>query len=277
MKKIIMLGVSALAALSFATVASATTCPSNEWCFGATGSAGYVTQGAMYSASAGSVYVYSEQIHNYGGSNGGSTDGVIVTGSSVLGGTSHPTIGSGTQALFAVNDSPNDEGIGIAPYDPAEGSSGSFENQLGIQDGVSGNSAYSNVLEIELGSNIAAGTSLQFLLQAGIGASTDQVDVWTADASAPQNVNKTTMTYDLTTPLGAISTNGTTSQFTITKNTSGIEFIAIVADCHYLLLDSITDASPSGVPEPRFYGLLLAGLLGFMGIAHKRHAGKAIA
>jgi hypothetical protein len=277
--------------LAIALVASASTCPTttNTWCFGATGSTTFVTQGSTYSTPGGStvtgsVSVYAEQLHNYTQSNSSSTTGVIVTGSNVLGGTSHPTIGAGSTALFAVNDNVYDEGIGIAPYNPVEGSGSNFSSQDGITDAVktstgTTNGSYANVLEIELGSNIAAGTSLQFLLQAGIGASGDQVDVWntgpTNSSSTPLNVNKTTMTYDTTTALGAISTNGTTSQFSIVKNTSGIEWVAIVADCHYLLLTDIVGMPPmSGVPEPRFYGLLLAGFLGLCGVAYKRRTAQ---
>ena len=239
------------------------------WSFG--GNAGLVSQGSTYSTGLGSISVYSEQINN--------STGDIV--SSIYGDPHNPTLGSGSDALFQVNDSANNEGIGIAPYNPAEGSGGSMSSQDGITDTITtgsypgSNSSYGNILELELGSNIAEGTTLSFLLQAGIGASSDQVEVFYADASSPQNVNTTSMKYDLTTPKGAISTDGTTSQFTITKNTSGTEFIAIEADCHYLLLDTITGSAPA-VPEPRFYGLLLAGFLGLAGMFYqKRRAAQA--
>jgi hypothetical protein len=247
------------AGLSIAPFANA----SVTWSFG--GNPGLVSQGSTYSTSLGSVSVFSEQINN-------STGNIVST---ILGAPSHPTLGTGSNALFQTNDSVFDEGIGIAPYNPAEGSSNSMANQDGITDTANGNSSFGNILEIELGSNIAKGTSLSFLLQAGTGASTDQVEVFYADASTPQNVNSSSMTYDLTTPKGAISTNGTTSQFTITKNTSGNEFIAIEADCHYLLLTSITGTAPA-VPEPRFYGLLLASFLGLAGMAYqKRRAAQS--
>jgi hypothetical protein len=272
------------AGLSLATVANATVI---TWSFGA--NPGFVTQGQAFTSSSlnETINVYSEQIHNYVLNSSTASNGVIVSGSSEDGGTTHPTIGSGSQALFQVNDSVNHEGIGIAPYNPVEGSSGGFANQDGITDAVkestgASNSAYGNILEIELGSNIAQGTTLQFLLQAGIGAASDQVDVWYADAASPTNVDASTMTVcttancgiNKTTPLGAISTDGTTPQFSITKNTSGTEFVAIVADCHYLLLDTITATTP-GVPEPRFYGLLLAAFLGLAGIVYNKRRAAA--
>jgi hypothetical protein len=245
------------ASLSLASIANATV---TTWSFGgnptqlANGSTFCPTYSTSCSPSSPTITVFGEQITN-------STGNLLSTPDATLNG------------LFQVNNTVNHEGIGIAPYNPVEGTSGGMSSQDGISDFVttSGgqNNSISNILEIELGSNIAQGTSLSFLLQAGVGAASDQVSVWYADASTVQNVNATSMHFDTTTALGAISTNGTTSQFTITKNTSGTEFIAIVADCHYLLLDTVTGTTP-GVPEPRFYGMMLAGLLGLAGMAYQR-------
>lgn len=241
------------AGLSIAPFANA----SVTWNFG--GNPSQVSQGSTYSTSLGSITVFGEQINN-------STQTIVTpvdyNGQSTLNG------------LFQVNDTVNNEGIGIAPYDPAEGSGGGYSAQTGIEEDVTHNypstGSYGNILELELGSNIAQGTSLSFLLQAGIGASTDQVTVYSEDTgSGTTPVNPSGMTDLLTTSQGQISTSGTTPQFTITKNTSGIEFIAIEADCHYLLLDTITGSAPA-VPEPRFYGLLLAGLLGLAGVAYQK-------
>lgn len=249
-------------ALSLATAASATTCATDTWCFGL--NTGFVSQGNTYSSGLGDISVYSEQINN---SNG---DLMSTPYSDGYG----STLGTGSDALFQVSGS---NGNGIAPYNPVEGSSNSFESQDGITDDVTyrvqnGNddttSSYGNVLEIELGSDIAQGTSLAFLLQAGPYAGDPSVEVWTADASTPQNVNSTSMSYDLTTTK-SISDTSSSPQFTLTKNTSGIEFVAIEADCHYLLLDTIT-GTPTAVPEPRFYGLLLAGLLGVAGMMYQK-------
>jgi hypothetical protein len=53
----------------------------------------------------------------------------------------------------------------------------------------------------------------------------------------------------------------------LTSSTTG--WIAIEADCHYLLLDTLTIA-PAAAPEPRFYGLLLGGLLALVGMAYQK-------
>lgn len=246
--------------LSLATVASATTCPSDEWCFGL--NTGAVNQGQQYSSNLGTVSVYAEQINTGNGD---------LMSSPYQAPFNSPTLGSGSDALFQVNGS---NGNGIAPYNPVEGSANNYQNQDGITDAVTTNgwgdtnSSYGNVLEIELGSNIAQGTTLQFLLQAGPYADNPSVEVWTANASTPQNVNAGSMTYDLTTTK-SIADNSTVPQFTITKDTSNIEFVAIEADCHYLLLDTITGI-PTTTPEPRFYGIMLAGLLAMAGLAYQR-------
>jgi hypothetical protein len=268
-------------ALTFSPLASAYTCPANTWCFGPTngttatnGTAGFVSQGTPFSSSTfGSISVFSEQVTGF--NTNGSNGGTIVSTITKENGTA--TLGTTTQALFQVSDSPNDEGVGIAPYNPSEGSGGSFDNQNGLDDAVPENSAggaYSNVIELELGANIAKGTSLAFLLQAGNGdgnVASDQVIFYAADETSGTPPNPSSMGTALgTTALGAISQNGTTSQFSITKNTSGIEFVAIEADCHYILLDTITGTTAT--PEPRFYGILLAALLGLAGIAYKRRA-----
>lgn len=212
------------------------------WTFG--GNPALVQQGSAYNTSLGTITVYAEQ----------------VNGSGVLQGLPDSTLCSGTNCLFQTNNSVVNDGIGIAPYNPTEnGVSSSFTTQDGISP--------TNILELQLGSNIAKGTTLSFLLQSGYYAyNTDTVSVLYADASTPQNTGSMTVfNNSVSSPIGGISTNGTTPQFTITKNTSGIEFVAIEADCHYLLLDTITGTAPS-TPEPRFYGLLMAGLLGLAGI-----------
>jgi hypothetical protein len=270
------------AGLSLATVANATVV---TWSFG--GPAAFVTNGQSFTSSSGgqTINVYSEQISNYLRVGSTASNGVIVTGSSVDGGTSNPTIGSGSQALFQVDNSIFHEGVGIAPYNPVEGTSPisghplTFSNQDGISDSVlqsngSHNTNYANILEIELGSNIAAGTTLNFVLQAGAGASSDAVDVWYKDAGSARNVDASSMTFKTTTTLGAISTDGTTSQFSITKDTGSTEFVAIVADCHYLLLNSVWYNAPA-VPEPRFYGILLAAFLGLAGIVYNKRRAAA--
>jgi hypothetical protein len=282
-------------ALTFSPMASAYTCPANTWCFGptngmtaTTGTDAFVNQGAtgasFSSATFGAINIFAEQVTGAAtnGTNGGTIVGTIATEFGA------PTLGTGADALFQVSDSPNNEGVGIAPYNPSEGASyagpgntnPTFANQNGLDDAVPENSnpgtTYGNILEIELGSNIAKGTSLAFLLEAGIGAGSDTVDYYAVDSTSTSPVNPSTMGTRLgTTSVGAIQTDPSpaTPQFSITKNTSGIEWIAIEADCHYILLDTITGTAGT-VPEPRFYGILLAALLGLAGIVYKRRAAQ---
>lgn len=174
--------------------------------------------------------------------------------------------------LFEVSDSPNSRGVGIAPYNPVEGTSGSFSNQDGLTDSVDGASSNNNFILLDLGSNIAQGTTISFLLQAGV--SGDTFTIYTDTVSSPTSFGQ--MTKADSSPI-AVTENGnnqpTTPQFSITKTTAGNEWVAISADCHYLLLDQIV-TSYNSVPEPRFYGLLMAGMLGLAGIyARKRQAG----
>jgi hypothetical protein len=234
--------------LSLATVANATTCATDTWCFGSNPT--QVSDGSNYSSALGTISVYGEQITNNNGNYYSSSN-------------------SSVNGLFSTNDSVFDEGIGIAPYDPAQGAGNSFSNQTGITDAANGNSKYGNVIVLELGSNIAQGTSLSFLLQAGIGASSDAVQAFWQDTTNP-DVSLGSMSQFASTVDGQISTNGTTPQFSLVKNTSGDEFVAIQADCHYLLLDTVTGSNWAATPEPRFYGLLLAGLLGAAGLLYQR-------
>lgn len=258
-------------ALSLATVASATstTCSTasgnattkNTWCFG--NNPTLVSDGATYSTLSGSsvtgtITVYSEQITN--DANGGSF---------------YSASNSTVNGLFAVNNTRNSEGIGIAPYDPAEGNSGYYAYQDGITDSAHGSSTKGNILVLELGSDIAQGTTLNFLIQAGINANTDIVSDYWQDGGTGPNVSPDTMHLNGTTTAGEIYTSGPNSntaqpQLTLTKNTSGIEWVAIEADCHYILLDTITGTPGTSTPEPRFYGMLLAGLLGVAGTLYQR-------
>jgi hypothetical protein len=180
--------------------------------------------------------------------------------------------------LFSTNTSVVGQfGTGIAPFDPAEGGSPSngYPDQLGINDDVAHNhsssGSYGNILELELGAGIADGTTLSFLLQGPtndpITGELTSVDVYSKDANSVTNPSAMNSLGNF--GAGLISTTSSLAQFTITKDTSGTEFIAIEADCHYLLLDSITPGT-SSVPEPRFYGLLLAGLLGLAGMAYQK-------
>lgn len=249
------LTITLLGSLLLASMASA----SVTWQFGNT--PGIYANGTSITNSAGTVSVYAEQV-NSSGTLQSLPDSTLCAPSS-------------NNCLFQVNDSPNNDGIGIAPYNPQEnGLSSNFTTQDGISDNDS--THIDNILEVELGSNIAAGTTLSFLLESGANAfNADTVSVYTAVASTPQNLgNMTVFQNSVNSPIGGISTNGTTAQFTITKapGSNVTEFVAIQADCHYLLLDSITAGTVtiSSTPEPRFYGLLLAGMLGLAGLYRRR-------
>ena len=263
-------------ALALSTTASAvTSCPQNTWCFSGnpgTQSNGYsqvITLGGINNNTvAGTISVFAEQINDTTQNIVGSIYNSPINGQSTLNG------------LFQVNGS---DGNGIAPYNPAEGSASSYQNQQGIAEGVGADpsndltntsSNLDNILEIELGSNIAQGTTLKFLLQAGPNAGSPSVNWFFADASTPQSPSAMTPGATNNPTTIAITDSGTTSQFSVTKNTSGIEFVAIEADCHYLLLDTITGV-PTSTPEPRFYGMLLAGFLGIAGMFYQRRRAQA--
>jgi hypothetical protein len=121
---------------------------------------------------------------------------------------------------------------------------------------------------LKLGSDIANGTKLSFLLQSGVFAlNDDTVSVFYKDSAValkPGSMN----VYDnsVAVPIGGISTNGTVSQFTITKDTSGTEFVAIQADCHYLLLTQVSTDPVIPTPEPGSCALVMFGMIGLAGI-----------
>lgn len=253
------------AALTSVADASVTT---SYFCFGpggcnangtpiTNGTATQVSNGASFTGTnGGTISVYADQANS---------SGTFVT----------PATDNGTateNGLFEVSDSPNNKGVGIAPYNPVEGTSNSFSSQDGLTDQVNGASTNNNFLLLDLGSNIAQGTTISFLLQAGV--SGDTFDVYTGTGTEPTSFSG--MTKADSSPI-AVTENGsnqpTTPQFSITKTTSGNEWVAISADCHYLLLDQIV-TSYSSVPEPRFYGLLMAGLLGLAGIYARKRQGS---
>jgi hypothetical protein len=181
--------------------------------------------------------------------------------------------------LFTVTDSPNNFGTGIAPYNPSEGSGGSFSSQDGITDDASGANGNDNILLLKL-SDIPANSTLSLLLQAGVTG--DSFTVYTSTGAMPTSLSG--MTKVDSSPIdvdeaGGDQKNGssqpTTPQVTNLTisglNSSTTGWIAIDADCHYLLLDQLGISSPtSSTPEPRFYGMLLAGLLALAGTVYQR-------
>jgi hypothetical protein len=154
---------------------------------------------------------------------------------------------------------------GIAPYNPQD-NTWPYNNQGGTynnQDGITP----TNILELNI-SGVAKGASLAFVLQ---GPSGDDVTVYTGDVSSQTSLSGLTV-FDnsANNPIGngVISPTGTTTDFTIVRDSSASEFVAIQADCHYLLLDTITD-TPAPTPEPRLYAFLLVGLLAIPAIRRR--------
>jgi hypothetical protein len=226
---------------------------------------------STYSTSCGSVPtvgVYGEQTN---GSNG-----TFVTPANA----GYPSYQSTESGLFTVTDSPNNHGTGIAPYDPSQGTGGSFESQDGIVDNVPGSSNNGNILLLKL-SDISAGSTLNLLLQAGVTGDSFTVYTYEDSGAAPTSLSQMTK-YD-STPINVDEGGTSQPSGNATKgqpdqvlglsiaglNSSTTGWIAIQADCHYLLLDTLT-ITPTAAPEPRFYGLLLAGLLGIAGMAYQK-------
>jgi hypothetical protein len=228
---------------------------------------------ATYSTSCGSttptVGVYAEQ------TNSSNTFVTPVTAPYYEGGQSTES------GLFTVTDSPNNFGTGIAPYNPTEGTSGgTFSGQDGIDDSANDAGSNGNILLLKL-SDFAAGSTLSLLLQAGVTGDSFTIYTYDDSGAAPTSLGQMTK-YD-SSPIDVDESGNnkpTTPQVTgltiagLSSTTTG--WIAIQADCHYLLLDSLSASSTPGVPEPRFYGILLAGLLGLAGIGfQKRRAAQA--
>lgn len=235
------------AGLLVASLASATvvTLPTSTFNF-AYNSGGGVTysNGVVFDNSTGqSITVFDDTVSN------NSSNGT---------GTGNPGVFNGNDSgLFAVTSGDGGNiASGIAPYVASEGG---YTHQNGITDG--------DVILLEL-KNFTAGTTLSLLLQEGV--ANDSYNVYTLTSSTtPTGIGAGEGSNPMTKVASDISVAGSGNPYTITA-TGGTEWIAIQADCTYLLLDSITLTSPSGVPEPRFYGLLLAALLGLGGVMYQR-------
>ena len=254
-----------LCSTAHATVVTSTFCfgPGGNCSTSSTVNPTQVTNGTSFTGSAGgTITAYAYQAHN----------GVF--------GTPYSYNGTSTESgMFEVNDKYFHNGIGIAPYNPTEGtSSGTFSAQDGLTDVVNhAPTGSNNFLLLQLGSNIAQGSTISFLLQAGVTG--DTFDVYRGGSTTPTSFSG--MTKMTSAPVavdegGTSQPNGTSAtqpfQFSITKNLSGVQWVAISADCHYLLLDQVK-TSYGSVPEPRFYGLLMAGMLGLATVyARKRQA-----
>jgi len=196
---------------------------------------------------------------------------------------------NGSMGLFEVtNGNDNNTASGIAPYVP--GDNGQALPHLDLQDGVT----EKNVLLINL-SNLTAGSTVSFVMATGAYASANTgINVWTGTPTGtPLGIGTgwagQTASNSLTTEsivagnvdgacnsgFGQCSATQNFNLFTAGNPLPANEWIAIQADCHYLLLQSITINSPSGVPEPSFYGFLALAMVGLVYGARKMRARAA--
>jgi hypothetical protein len=243
-------------ALTVAAIAAP--CNQSTWTFNGLAQCGSGNTGVAFKQNGETITIFPEFVEN----------GVIQPPSGLVNG------------LFEVNGQSPNLASGIGPYVPDQGGS-PYTGQLGIQDANYGGNDYDAVLYLEISQTgpdpISSGTTLQFLMQEGLTA--DTFNVYTSIGTSTTPPNLTSMTeVDKNVAVGATSGGAVNPQFSITTSTTGAkptEFIAIEADCDYLLLNSITPKT-SSVPEPRFYGLLLAGLFGLAGMLYqKRRAAQA--
>ena len=163
------LHIAALGGLALASTAHATVV-TQTWLFG--GAPGTVSNGTAFcptgtancsAPGAQTITVYADQANSSG----------IIESPYKYNNTTYTESG-----LFQVNDSVNNHGVGIAPYNPTEGTSGAFSAQDGLTDTVhDAPTGTNNFILLNLSSNIAAGTTISFLLQAGV--SGDTFDVYT--------------------------------------------------------------------------------------------------
>jgi hypothetical protein len=192
--------------------------------------------------------------------------------------------------LFQVSDNPNNFGQGIAPFDPTQGGSlanneaSAFNSQPGLSDDTGGTGGHlSNMLLLNVGA-VTNNETLSFLLNAGVAG--DSFNVWTyygntAPASLADGGIAMTEVANSVNVGSATNANGsvqpTSPQYTYnTLSQSGNLWVAIQADCHYLLLDQIGASQPTTTtPEPRFYGFLMAGLLALAVSLRRRFAAQA--
>jgi hypothetical protein len=203
----------------------------------------------------------------------------------VIDGVVQTSPGSNVNGLFEVGQGQNGNlASGLGPFVASQGGS-PYTGQLGIQDT---DPTFFNphtddtMLYIEVNqATIPSGTTLSFVMQEGDVA--DNFNVFTSAPGTSTTVPNLGSMTEVVTDKSVGALNGGVSlsspQFSIVTDTTTanpIEFIAIEADCQYLLLNQITAKGPSGVPEPRFYGLMLAGFLGLAGMLYqKRRAAQA--
>lgn len=258
MSRIVFIAV--LIGVTFGTVANASV--TYNWQFG--GAAAQVANGA-------------------GGTSGGATLAVYGAQQAATGGGISTTANSTLNALFQVNDSPNNNGVGIAPYNPSQGSGSSMSAQDGITDQTTNAASGTENFVLLQFTNLSANSTLNFLLQAGVTG--DTFSIYTqAGGSMPTNMsNLTVYNNSFNNPYqvdvaGNPQPGTPQASLTLTNAAGATEWVAIQADCHYLLLNSVTGSAPPGTPtpEPGFFGMLSLVVLGIGIAVRKRRAAEQV-
>jgi hypothetical protein len=264
MKSLIAIGI--FVGLSLTSVANATTCLTNTWTFGAADcQIGTNNNGVSFTQGGETITIFPQQYQ----------DGTQIA------------YNSGTlpvNGLFETNKGTGGNlASGIGPYNPNQGGD-PYTSQLGIQDTTISSHLYNDLLIIEISQNApgtggvaaggtAAGTTLNFLMQQGDQTPPDTFNVYTSIGSSTLPTTLASMNeVHANLAVGPANGGATVPQFSVKTTTTGTnpyEFIAIQSDCQYLLLNSIT-IPVTGTPEPRFYGMLLAGLLGIAGTIYRK-------
>jgi hypothetical protein len=244
--KIVLSIIGLAASLSLASVANATVTTTY---FAATTEILTGTS-ATYSVDGATVTVYDAQLGTWGGGNGN---------------ISYPSNSNNTESgLYTLYDSGHGgfgEPSGIAPYASDEG------NNLYRQEGIADHFGYDNIIVLQL-SGFSGDNALSLLLEASM--SGDKVNIYTGTGALPTTLNGLTpVDVGVSIPTGGATTIGALAGLTA----SGDGWIAIQADCTNLLLNGLqTSWGGHVIPEPRFYGVLLAGLFGLAAIAYKRRS-----
>jgi hypothetical protein len=260
--------------------------------------------GVVQSGGGGMFFSGSPQSFN----NGGTASSITVYGETTSqAGDGGPGKFTGTTGLFEVTSgSGGNTSTGIGPYDTGstytQGTS-SPNASFTMQPGIASSTAVDpmgaptdQVLLINL-SSLAPGSTVSFVMATGAYADANSgIDLWTGTPTGtPMGIGTGWTGQTASNTLGAETISegdvngncdsnghcGATKTFTISGLTVGtgvnqFDWIAIQADCHYLLLQSMT-VTPGAVPEPSFYGFFALALVGLVIGARKLRARSAAA
>ena len=256
MRRILVIAV--LLGVTLGTVANAAV--TYNWQFG--GPAGLVANGAGGTSGGATLAVYGAQL--------APTGGISITANSTL------------SALFQVDNSVNNNGVGIAPYNPSQGNAGAMANQDGITDQTTNAATGTENFVLLQFTNLSANSTLNFLLQAGVTG--DLFSVYTqGGGSMPTNMSALTVYNNSFVNPYHVDVSGNPqpsspqASLALSNAAGATEWVAIQADCHYLLLNSVTGSAPlSQTPEPGFFGVLSLIVLGIGIMARKRRAAEQV-